>query len=61
MQERTTNYSKEPIFDVQVIELRHNNGTSKIEPIAGALAELAKPPAEQEVAEPSLSAATSYR
>lgn len=40
---RTTNHSTAPIFDVQVLEVRHaDGGVSKVESVPGAPAELAK-------------------
>jgi hypothetical protein len=39
---RTTNHSTAPVFDVEVVEVRHPNGISKVEPVPGAPAEVIK-------------------
>jgi hypothetical protein len=39
---RTTNHSMAPIFDVQVLEVRHAAGIGMVESVPGAPAELAK-------------------
>jgi hypothetical protein len=46
---RTTNDSTAPVFDVEVVEVRHTNGVSTVESVPGAPAGLGKLPAGQEV------------
>jgi hypothetical protein len=45
---RTANHSTAPVFDVQIDEVRHKVGTSKIESVPGHPAELAKLAAGQD-------------
>lgn len=39
---RTTNHSMAPVFAVEVVEVRHGDGVSRLEPVPGAPVELPK-------------------